>query len=71
MLPPGTGNTVLLVDGLLVGVGVADGDADVVPAAVGELVAVPEGEPDGDADGEPEAVGVGDAAMAPPTALPF
>jgi len=69
MVPPGTSIRLLLVDGLLVGVGVSDGDADVVPDAEGELLAVPEGEPDGDVDGEAE--GDADGETAPPTALPF
>ncbi len=69
IVPPGTSIRLLLVDGLLVGVGVPDGDADVVPDAEGELLAVPEGVPDGDVDGVAE--GDADGDTAPPTAFPF
>jgi len=69
IVPPGTSIRLLLVDGLLLGVGVTDGEAEGVTEADGELVGVADGDPDGDGDLEPD--GDGDACTAPPTALPF
>lgn len=57
MVPPGTSIRLLLVDGLLVGVGVTDGEADGMTEADGEPLGVADGDPDGDGDFEPEADG--------------